>query len=212
MELHSHFNTSDFIILIERWNTTQWNFFIIIIETKCGLLKTPKRGRRRRRRNCQCSQFFQLLAWPRNPRLSLKCLSSSLIPDCLRGYWRGAGLRNEWGRAGAHHPAYYKGHFVARSVYADTKLPFPFMVVQLCSLLHQSNSDVCQQPERVPHNAFLRHKHTGNVESFGSVYAVKSQFVQKWVQVSSHTFARSGSSGWQVNLRWRLPYSKLCES
>lgn len=156
VELHSHFNTSDFIILIERWNTTQWNFFIIIIETKSGLLKTPKRGRRRRRRNCQCSQFFQLLAWPRNPRLSLKCLSSSLIPDCLQGYWRGAGLRNEWGRAGAHHPAYYKGHFVARSVCADTKLPFPFMVIQLCSLLHQSNSDVCQQPERVPHDAFPR--------------------------------------------------------
>lgn len=125
MELHSHFNTSDFIILTERWNTTQWNFFIIIIETKCGLLKTPKRGRRRRRRNCQCSQFFQLLTWPRNPRLSLKCLSSSLIPDCLRGYWRGAGLQNEWGRAGAHHPAYCKGHFMARSVCADTKLPFP---------------------------------------------------------------------------------------
>lgn len=36
---------------------------------------------------------------------------------------------------------------------------------------------------------FPRHKHTGNVESFGSVYAVKSQFVQKWMQVSSHTFA-----------------------
>lgn len=74
-------------------------------------------------------------------------------------------------------------------------LPFPFMVIQLCSLLHQSNSDVCQQPERVPLDAFPRHKHTGNVESFGSVYAVKSLFVQKWVQVSSRTFAISGSSG-----------------
>lgn len=82
---------------------------------------------------------------------------------------------------------------MARRVCAVIKLPFPSMVIQLCSHhLQQSTSDVCQQPERVPRDAFPfpKHKHTGNVESFGSVYAVKSQFVQKWVQVSSHTFAR----------------------
>ncbi len=49
--------------------------------------------------------------------------------------------------------------------------------------------------ERAPHDAFPfpGHKHTRNAERFGSVCAVKSQFVQKWVQVSSHTFGRTSN-------------------
>ncbi len=68
--------------------------------------------------------------------------------------------------------------------------PFPPC---LCSIFQQSTS--ANRHERAPHDAFPfpGHKHTRNAEGIGSVCAVKSQFVQKWVQVSSHTFGRTSN-------------------
>lgn len=82
--------------------------------------------------------------------------------------------------------------------------PFP---PWLCSLFQQSTSDVCQQAERAPHDAFPfpRHKHTGNThntQKIGSVCTVKSQFVQKWVQVASHTFGRISNDLATHDDRW----------
>ncbi len=46
---------------------------------------------------------------------------------------------------------FYKEHLVARSVVLTQSCPFP---PWLCSLFQQSTSDVCQQAERAPHDAF----------------------------------------------------------
>lgn len=127
------------------------------------------RGRRRRRRNWQCSQFFQLLVWPRNPSLSQRQSHPRLS-------WV---IGKEWDSGTSDAELEHIIQFITKG----TAWPGVFVLTQSCpfppwfnsSPLQQSTSDVCQQPVRVAYNAFPfpRHKHIRNVESFGSKMGCK---------------------------------------